>query len=252
MSAYNKVYFLHIPKTGGRFLTKYILNPVADTLKEKNIELIKLPDNVLKHGGWHKSIDDQTYIISIFRDPAEHFVSIIAHMLANENGLMDQDQNFIVSDGAKDLNIDKKEIYNIMEELKYLKNFQAQNFLLEPNGEPLLHTSRRLYNHKQHFDIDLIYERIQRTNLMIRHKDLQSMDYSLLLNKISNDLELNLNLDLSKINKQYFKNTASEKLFNKLTDIDKQFIYQNFNFDKEIYENNYLFWQPNLPTNTLS
>ena len=245
MSRYNKVYFLHIPKTGGRFLTKYILNPISDTLKDNGIELIKLPDNVLKHGGWHQSIDDQTYIISIFRDPAEHFVSIIAHMLANEKGLMDQDQNFIVTDGVKDLDIDKQEVYNIMDELKYLKNFQAQNFLLEPNGEPLLHTSRRLYNHKQLFDIELIYKRINRTNLMIRHKDLQSMDYSLLLNKISDDLEIKLDLDFSSINKQYFKNIASENLFNKLSDLDKRFIYQNFNYDKEIYENNYLFWQPN-------
>ena len=80
---------------------------------------------------------------------------------------------------------------------------------------------------------------------MIRHKDLQSMDYSLLLNKISDDLELKLDLDLSSINKQYFKNIASENLFNKLNDLDKRFIYQNFNYDKEIYENNYLFWQPN-------
>ncbi len=195
MSKYNKIYFLHIPKTGGRFLTKYILDPLSDTLKEKNIELIKLPENVLKHGGWHQSIDDNTYVISIFRDPAEHFVSIIAHMIANEQGLMDQDQNFVVNDKAKELDIDKKEIYSVMEELKYLKNFQAQNFLLEPNGEPLLHTSRRLYNHKQHFNIELIYDRIKRTNSMIRHKDLQSMDYSLLLNKISTDLDVDLTLD---------------------------------------------------------
>lgn len=249
MKHYNKVYFLHIPKTGGRFLTKYILDPLSDTLKENNIELIKLPENVLKHGGWHQSIDDKTYVISIFRDPAEHFVSIIAHMIANEQGLMDQDQNFIVNDKAKELDIDKQEIYSVMEELQYLKNFQAQNFLLEPNGEPLLHTSRRLYNHKQHFNIELIYDRIKRTNLMIRHKDLQSMNYSLLLNKLSKDLDVDLTLDFSSISKDYFKNAASEKLFNKLTDIDKRFIYQNFNFDKEIYENNSLFWQPNLQTN---
>jgi hypothetical protein len=78
------------------------------------------------------------------------------------------------------------------------------------------------------------------------------MDYSLLLNKISTDLDVDLTLDLSSISKNYFKNAASEKLFNKLTDIDKSFIYQNFNFDKEIYENNSLFWQPSLQTNIYS
>ena len=78
------------------------------------------------------------------------------------------------------------------------------------------------------------------------------MDYSLLLNKISTDLEVDVTLDFSSMSKDYFKNAASEKLFNKLTDIDKRFIYQNFNFDKEIYENNSLFCQPNLQTNIYS
>jgi len=245
MLKYNKVYFLHIPKTGGRFLTKYILNPINQSLKDNGIELITLPETVLKHGGWHNAIDDQTYIISIFRDPAEHFVSIIAHMLVNEKGLMNQIQNFIVAEEAKNLEIDKQEIYSIMNELKYLKNFQAQNFLLEPNGDHILHTSRREYNNNKPFDIDLIYKRIKRTNLMIRHKDFQTMDYSLLINKMSDDLQIKLNSDFSLIDKQYFKNPASENLFNKLDDLDKAFIYQNFNYDTEIYSDNSLFWHPN-------
>ena len=247
MSQYNKVYFLHIPKTGGRFVTKYILSPISDILKENNIELVKLPDTVLKHGGWDKCIDDNTYVISVFRDPAEHFISIVAHMMASEQGLMDDNQNFIIKDNGNSLDIDKQEVFNILEELKYLKNFQSQNFLLEPNGEPILHTSRRLYNHKQHFDTDLIMQRIQRTNLMIRHKDLKDINYSLLLNKILNDLgiEINLNLDNSLIDKQYFKNNASEKLFNKLDSLDKEIIYKQFDFDKKIYDNDLLFWIPN-------
>ena len=68
-----------------------------------------------------------------------------------------------------------------------------------------------------------------------------------MLSKVLNDLniETNLNLDNSLIDKQYFKNNASEKLFNKLNSLDKEVIYKQFDFDKKIYDNNSLFWIPN-------
>ena len=46
MTKYNKVYFLHIPKTGGRFLTKYILRPIENILKDNGIELVKSPEDM--------------------------------------------------------------------------------------------------------------------------------------------------------------------------------------------------------------
>ena len=79
---------------------------------------------------------------------------------------------------------------------------------------------------------------------MIRNKDLKSIDYSLLVNKISEDLGIEINLDFSQINKEFFKNNASEFLFNTLTQEDKDHINKNFMLDKEIYENDSLFWNP--------
>ena len=105
MSNYNKFYFLHIPKTGGRFFTKYIVNQIEDALKQNNIDIIKPPDNALKHGGWHKDIDDNTYIVSVFRDPVEFFISAISHMHAQQSGLIDENNDFIIKSGSDALDI---------------------------------------------------------------------------------------------------------------------------------------------------
>jgi hypothetical protein len=244
MKKYNKFYFLHVPKTGGRFFTEYIVRPIERTLEENGVKIIQLPPNVDKHGGWHKDIDDGTYIVSILRDPAEFFASLIAHMVSYENGLIDDNNDQIINDKSRVLNIEKDFLFSTMEELKYLKNFQSQNFLLTPEDINLVTYSRRMYNKSMglYIDNELLYERLNRTNLIIRHSDLKSMDYSLLIDKISDDIGINIKVDTSSIDKERYKNNNSEHLYNKLTDKDIKRIYENFMLDKEIYDNDSLFW----------
>ncbi len=243
MQKYDKFYFLHVPKTGGRFLTKYIINQIERKLEENGIKIIRLPENVNKHGGWHKDIDDRTYIVSVLRDPAEFFVSLVAHMVADQNGLIDHENDQIIKDKSEIIDIDKNFLFNTMQELKYLKNFQSQNFMLTPEDINLVTYSRRMYNKFGiNIDIELLYERVKRTNLLMRHSDLKFIDYSVLINKISEDLGVNLKIDISLINKEIYKNNSSESLFNKLNDDDINKIYQNFIIDKEIYDNDSLFW----------
>jgi hypothetical protein len=243
MSKYNKLYFLHIPKTGGRFFTKYILDPISDTLKESSIEVIKPPANALKHGGWHNDIDENTYIISVFRDPVEFFVSAVAHMAGEQAGIIDQDKDYISKEGSSVLDIDKSFLFNRLKELPYMKDFQSQNFFLSPQEIPLITEVRRHHNQNKTINYDTIKERINRVNLLIRHSDLRSMDYSLLLKKISEDLGISIEIDLSSADRKHYKNNSSEVLFNKLDSKDKEKIYDNFLFDKEIYENDSLFWK---------
>jgi hypothetical protein len=242
MKKYNKFYFLHIPKTGGRFFTKYITNQIEDVLKENNIEVIKPPDNALKHGGWHKDIDDSTYIVSVFRDPVEFFVSAVAHMHAQQNGLIDDNNDFIIKNNSKVIDISVNSLHEKLQQLKYLKNFQAQNFVLSPTEKPILQESMNYHTKGITFDNDLIYKRIKRVNLMIRHAELKSMDYQLLINKISSDLGIDIGIDISSADREHYKNNSSEVLFNKLSKDDIDLIYNNFLFDKEIYQNDLLFW----------
>jgi hypothetical protein len=242
MLKYDKVYFLHIPKTGGRFFTKYILDAVEDILKQNDIEIIKPPKNALKHGGWNKDIDDNTYVISIFRDPVEFFVSAVAHMAGEQAGIIDQNKDYISKEGSSVLDIDKSFLFNRLKELSYMKDFQSQNFLLSPQELPLVTEARRQYNKNKTIDYDTIKERIDRVNLLIRHSDLRFMDYSVLLKKISEDLDISIDIDTSLADRNHYKNNSSEILFNKLTKEDRELIYNSFLFDKQIYENNSLFW----------
>jgi hypothetical protein len=246
MPKYNKVYFLHIPKTGGRFLIKYILRPMENILKDNGIELVKSPEDVRQHAGWPSWIDDQTYVIAVFREPCEFFVSSVCHAVAGKRGLIDQEKWYIIKEEGKDLRVDKQELYDTLLLWEYMKDFQSQNFVLSPDPETksILHESKMQYENKIVLNKKEVYDKVNRTNLMIRNKDLRSMDYSLLVNKISEDLGVKINLDFSQIDKEYFKNSASEFLFNTLTQEDKDYINQNFMIDKEIYENDSLFWNP--------
>jgi len=237
---YNKVYFLHIPKTGGRFFVKYILDPIEDILKENNIKVIKEKEKDFPHSGWHKDIDDNTYIITLFRDPAEFFISAISHLIYEDSGLLDDG---IVKKDSPILDIDKETLYKELEKFKILQNFQSQNFILSPKNKiDIVKESVNYYLKNKSFNSELAYERIKRVNLMIRQKDLKIMDYSKLIKKISEDLKINIEIELLNIDKENFKNNSSELLFNKLTKEDLEIIYKNFLFDKKIHENDSLFW----------
>ena len=77
---------------------------------------------------------------------------------------------------------------------------------------------------------------------MIRHKDLKFMDYNLLVDKIAEDLGIEIDINISSADKEYFKNKSSEVLFNSLNQEDKDFIGKHFPLDKEIYDDDSLFW----------
>ena len=247
MSKYNKVYFLHIPKTGGRFLIKYILRPIEDVLKKNNIELIKFPEDVRQHVGWPSWIDDKTYIISIFREPCEFFVSSVCHSFAVENNLVDENNWNVIKSDNNSFNVSKDYLYNGLNTWHFMKDFQSQNFLLNPNTEDrsIIYESMIQYKNKENFNKEEIYKRIKRVNLMIRHNDLKSVNYNLLINKISKDLNIQIDLNELYVDKEYFKNKASEILFNSLNEKDKSLINNIFEFDKKIYEDDSLFWIPN-------
>jgi hypothetical protein len=245
MSKYNKVYFLHIPKTGGRFLTKSILRPMENTLKDNGIELVKSPEDMRQHAGWPSWIDNQTYIITVFRDPCEFFVSAVCHSEAGKKKMIDEDNWHILKDMGESLTVSKEELFDTLMRWDYLENFQSKNLMIEPEDKSVIQQAMADHSQNKLINESLVYEKLKRINLVIRHKDLRTMDYSLLVKKISQDLEVDVEIDLSDINGDIFKNKASEVLFNSLNEKEKDIISQMFTLDKKIYEDDSLFWQPN-------
>jgi hypothetical protein len=245
MPKYNKVYFLHIPKTGGRFLTKSILRPMENTLKDNGIELVKSPEDMRQHAGWPSWIDEQTYIITVFRDPCEFFVSAVCHSEAGKKKMIDKDNWHILKDMGDSLTVSKEELFDTLMRWDYLENFQSKNLMIEPEDKSVIQQAMADHSQNKLINESSAYDKLKRINLVIRHEDLKKMDYSLLVKKISDDLEVDIEIDLSNINGDIFKNKASEILFNSLNQKEKNIISQMFTLDKKIYEDDSLFWQPN-------
>ena len=76
---YNKIYFMHIHKTGGRHIIATVRDAMLETLNENDIKIIKRPNT---HGGWHSEVDEQTYVFTVLRDPVEQAVSLYAHQIS--------------------------------------------------------------------------------------------------------------------------------------------------------------------------
>ena len=75
--AYKSFYYLQIPKTGSKYFIGNIYWPLAEELKKHKIDLINMWDQNSKPSvtGWDPKIDDQTYVVSTFRDPVRQVIS---------------------------------------------------------------------------------------------------------------------------------------------------------------------------------
>jgi hypothetical protein len=66
------VYLMHIPKTGGQYFSDSLISALNEGCKNKNLNTRK----ILKdgHRGWSE-VDQDSYIISIFRNPINRTIS---------------------------------------------------------------------------------------------------------------------------------------------------------------------------------
>ena len=202
-----------------------IINPIRSTLQLNEIEVYPMGDNMYKpnHHNWNINfIDDNTYIMTIFRDPAKRTVS---QFIETEGGSPDFQDKY---------NVDY--FINWVKNTKYSKDFQSKCMFVEI---PLEKTEEYDYDFK--IDKNKLLKKIKRINLFLKHQKMNALFCHKIQSKIINDLNIITEKKLYPINNQLFtekiSNDLSTKMFNKLNKNQINFLYENSAVDSEIYFN---------------
>jgi hypothetical protein len=234
---FDSFYFLHIPKTAGRFYTHAIIDPVRRTLINNDIKII-VDQNA--HQQWHTEITNKTYITSLFRDPCEQLVSLYVH------------SKLVRFEGIKaiteDSNMDKDSfLYWAEKSFHYIKNYQSKHILFSNTKDYLecemnAKVSENFRNNKL-VTKDKVFSNISKISLLIKPQMLTDDNVIKLQNQILSDLNIqNTSIRQLNYNKPDYENIYSKQIYDSLTAKEKEDIKLISPIDCEIYETNSLFW----------
>jgi hypothetical protein len=204
-------------KTGGRYLLNNVIVPIKDQLKENNIEIIN--SRHWTHSNWHSEIDDQTYIVTVLRDPASQIISLYTHNKTTESrGSLIKDTNF---------NLSKNEMYNEIQTNKIYQNFQSKNFILDDKYK----FPRKKYEN----DIDeaLLYKRLNRVNLLLNKNNIKENAV-----KIQEKIFLDLGIDgvaKTLTNTLSFYNPYSKQFYDTFSNAEKDSLRIYNKIDSDLY-----------------
>ena len=215
---YNKFYFLHIPKSGGRYLNKIAIYPISEMLINRGTDWI----NNENHEGWSNRIDNSTYIISIVRDPVKlicsWFLFFSSHGKLKDVELSSQD----ILDEVKNSMID------FLKHNDWVHNFQSKHLVCNYLDVPM-----DLAFSFSDIDLDVLNSRIERIDFIVTQDYLQSNPFEV-SDRIFRDLNVFPdNIDLS-VSDEFISN-SSRMLYNSLSETDLDIIKSYFKIDYYIY-----------------
>lgn len=214
---FDSIYFLHIPKTGGR-----ALGPITSNIND-------LKGCIKKHVGW-PTLEDSTYLICSWREPAARTISHFAFVQPRE----EYEPSL---DGFFKWFHDNKE---------FLINYQSRNLLFEPKDiSAIIHKQLLLANSefmKIIFNEKLVRERTKRINLFLKCESDKPWALDKIGQKIYDDLGLGKwqwhNTDE---NSNYYSQ-LSNNLYKELTNDQIKYLNETSTLDYEIY-NSKIFWE---------
>jgi hypothetical protein len=252
---YSKFYFLHIPKTGGRFLKRKIIDPIRDILEKNGIEMVETNPR-LWHHGWHENIDQNTYIFSCMREPVSWTVSYFTHLMYQENHALDvSPDNFHSQVILRNIDLDKSQIFDWLEREPYRDNYQSKNFLLNPALRYRVKMDQFFSNARAMgyvIDKNRLAERIDRVNLLVRMEDMRQFNYNNLLQKIFSDLNISSDYMIrEELDRNHLSIDSSRLLYNTLNDSDKDKIGAVMDIDLDIYNTDKYFWRESPDKNQI-
>jgi hypothetical protein len=236
-SNHNKFYFLHIPKTGGRYVRTHIISHI-----ENKIQFL----DEARHSGWVDGIDDNTYVFSILRDPVKYVCSLYAHAVAQKAGLIEASNDKgrhtdFIKRNIVDIHLDKKYMFDWLAANPWLYNLQSKEILHGSSAnKDVIDNIVQKYIFNNNVDKELLYERLNRINLLVRQVSLYNPES--IVQKLCTDLNIDLAGEIEK-DTSIFHNVASSNLYNTLTEEDKINIRDMFHIDNEIYNDHSIFSQ---------
>ena len=249
---YDSFYFLHMAKCDGRRFIDYFVNPLIKSNPDLkcyteyytrqhewvSADNLTVREEDLAHQGWDSRISEDTYIVSILRDPIERAASWYAMVV---------DSKVKVKLGSRQetsLHLDKNKFIEFVKNNTRFHNYYSKMILNDfTNNGSVIFDNSQLKNEE---NIKMIASRFKRINLLFRMEDLANMDKAHLCKKIIEDLDCSIfypDLEKNKKSNPYTL-PASKLLYDSLTEEDKSNLSQYLNIDYAIYNDDSLFWKP--------
>jgi hypothetical protein len=196
-----------------------IIEPMRQYLENNNIEVYPMGNDMYKpnHDNWNINfINNNTYIMTVFRDPAKRTVS-----------------QFIETEGGSP---DFKEKNNVNYFLKWVKETV---FTIDPQCKCLL-VEKSVYDVEESdydfvIDKNKLKQRLNRINLFLKH---QKMDYKYcedIQEKITKGLGIDNYKNSGNVYNVGFSSINSQSLYNQLNIKQIDYLYENSSIDSEIY-----------------
>ena len=221
---YNKIYFMHIHKTGGRHIIATVRDAMLETLNENDIKIIKRPNT---HGGWHSEVDEQTYVFTVLRDPVEQAVSLYAHQISlNKMG--------DIKDEYDKSKLTKEHFFSWLQEKDLYPNFQAKHFL----GDELYFVRdhpQNMFHVQLNFDEKLLEARKNKVNLFLNNNNIDGRSMEI-QEKIFSDLGIKGTAKALE-SKKPSVNPESKILYDTLTEEERDFVRNYSPIDDYLYKN---------------
>lgn len=244
---YKSFYFLHVPRTGGKFVKKYLIDPISEELKSNGIDIIenekivdRIDPNILwpnDHVGWNAKINPDTYVFSIFREPISWGCSYFTQERYWMGGATTPNTG-VTKDSIV---INKDEMLEFFKKEKHVQNFQSKNFVLTAlRGSIMAMLRHGIPEDEAGINKDFVLKRLNRVNLLVRNKDLN--DPNKIIEKIESDLGIKIQYRVpNDVDMSYNGNDASRSLFASLSNFERDIIASALPIDIEIY-NSDIFW----------
>ena len=245
---FDSFYYIHVPKTGGRHLKYNVTNRLKATFKEKGIAFPNSEfdtPTTSSHAPWSNlNITDNTYLISVFREPSERLVSLFCHLKLKKHMHLDvptaKIELFQWLDSNKDYLNDVQSKMVLFDDTKEGNHVSIENF--DPSSDI---AAPGIFKANYIDDKELLDSRLKRFNILMRMNDLRTdANVQHIREKILTDFDFPQNLISTPIRTNpSHSNKFSHELFDSLSVSEKQYLIDYNPMDTEVWNTDSYFYK---------